>query len=622
LLDSIYQIGAVQEGYDNSLSSLLTRISARHVIGIIFENTASNKIRYQKSELGEFSSPTLHLYRRDFSGRPGLFLTGNISGQDIDKIRKIVSNAKDTNSTEVQKFVRDKILWFPKGKLVTNERLLKSLSENRKNELSQIFYEFQKRGKKIAKDVLKILLEDEPERTLLTIMIQKSSDRRPQYVGQIQEYKEFFKKGVLSKKDEATEKLTCSICNKRELIQTFVEKPLPFYVADKPMFFPDADHKQSRKGFPLCDKCYLETQKGIRFIEEKLNYSIPSVKSNKSEINFWLIPHLNDYELMKEFKNDFGKNKNLYLNSLKDLCSTLRTISKHDHHERAAIESFLRFSALFYMLDSHALVRVINYIQGIYPSQLQKIFEIKNRIDDTYPFQILSKSYGQMTFSVGFPIFVLFYKDTSSQWQSQLISIMEKIFTGQQIPVDEVTQIINVKVRELSLKSLDLKSLSETVNLGLMLLEFLINLNGTVRDDILPENSVPLLREVEDVQKFIDSHTNILSDGTSRAIFATGVCVGILLEIQQQLYNKAAPFWSRLNRLNLDLERLKELFPEVKSKLSMYHEKGYDTIIDYLGVNEISKINWSSTIPEENINFVFTVGLSYGYMLKRGYLKP
>jgi hypothetical protein len=61
-------------------------------------------------------------------------------------------------------------------------------------------------------------------------MIQKSSDRRPQYVGQIQEYKEFFKKGVLSKKDEATEKLTCSICNKRELIQTFVEKPLPFNV--------------------------------------------------------------------------------------------------------------------------------------------------------------------------------------------------------------------------------------------------------------------------------------------------------------------------------------------------------------------------------------------------------
>lgn len=43
--------------------------------------------------------------------------------------------------------------------------------------------------------------------------------------------------------------------------------------------------------------------------------------------------------------------------------------------------------------------------------------------------------------------------------------------------------------------------------------------------------------------------------------------------------------------------------------------------MNYLSVNEISKINWSSTIHKENINFIFTVGLSYGYMLKRGYLK-
>ena len=89
------------------------------------------------------------------------------------------------------------------------------------------------------------------------------------------------------------------------------------------MFFPDADPKQSRKGFPLCDNCYLQTQKGIRFVEDKLNYSISSIQSSKSEINFWLIPHLNDYELIRQFKNDLGKNKNLYLNSLKDLCSRM-----------------------------------------------------------------------------------------------------------------------------------------------------------------------------------------------------------------------------------------------------------------------------------------------------------
>jgi CRISPR-associated Csh1 family protein len=617
MLDSIYQLGLVQE--DDNLASLLTPISAKHVIGIIFENNDGNKkIKYLRSELREFSSPLWYLFRRDFSGRPGLFLTGNISRQDIDRIKKIISDSTDINSPEVQKFIRDKILWFPFGKLVTNDNLLNSLDEYRRNELSEIFHQLQRSGQKISKDVLRILTKDEPERTLVTIMIQKSSDS-PHFVGQIQAYKEFFKKGVLSKKDESTEQLTCSICNKRDFIQTFIEKPLPFYVADKPVFFPDANLKETRKGFPLCNKCYLETQKGFRFIEDKLNYNISSIKSGKSEVNFWLIPHLNDYELMKQFKNDLGK-KNLYLNSLKDLCSTLGTISKFDHHERATIESFLRFSALFYTLDSHALVRVINYIQGIYPSQLQKLFEIKDKIDQTYPFRIISKRFKQENLFVGFPMFVFFYKDISPQWQGQLISVLEKIFTGQQIPVDEVIQNVNIKIRELTLTSLDLKSLSQTVTLGLMLLEFLINLNGIERNE-MAQNPPAITKEVENIQRFINSHTNILTDDTTRAIFATGVCVGILLEVQEQLYNKTAPFWNRLNRLNLDLERIRELFPEVKNRLSMYRERRYDTIVNYLNANEISRIDWSSSISKDDINFIFTVGLSFGYMLKRGYLQ-
>ena len=361
-------------------------------------------------------------------------------------------------------------------------------------------------------------------------------------------------------------------------------------------------------------------QKGIHFIEDKLNYGISSIKSSKSEINFWLIPHLNDRELITAFKNDLGRNKNLYLNSLKDLCSTLRTISKHDRHEDATIESFLRFSALFYTFDSHALLRVISYIQGIYPSQLQKLFDIKDKIDQRYPFQILSKKFKQVDFFVGFPMLTLFYKDINPQWQSQLISILEKIFTGQQIPLDEVIRNINIKIRDVSLKSLDLKSLSQTVFLGLMLLEFLINLNAVERNENLSQQSPPITKEVENIQKFIENHSNILTDGTTRAIFATGVCVGILLEVQEQLYGKSAPFWNRLNRLNLDLGRIRELFPEVKSKLSMYREQGYDTVMNYLNVNEISRIDWSSSISKDNINFIFTLGLSYGYMLKRGYL--
>ena len=245
MLDSIYQLGLVQK-VDN-LPSLLTPVSARHVIGIIFENKDGNKIKYEKSQLDEFLSPLSYLYRRDFSGRPGLFLTGNISPQDIDRIKKILSDSRNINSPEVQKFIRDKILWFARGKLVNNHHLLNTLNDYRRNELSGIFEELERNGQKIARDVIGILTKDEPERTLVTIMIHNTQDKSPKFIGQIQDYKEFFKKGILSKKYEVTEKLTCSTCNRKELIGTFIEKPLPFYVADKPMFFPDADPNAGKK---------------------------------------------------------------------------------------------------------------------------------------------------------------------------------------------------------------------------------------------------------------------------------------------------------------------------------------------------------------------------------------
>ena len=41
---------------------------------------------------------------------------------------------------------------------------------------------------------------------------------------------------------------------------------------------------------------------------------------------------------------------------------------------------------------------------------------------------------------------------------------------------------------------------------------------------------------------------------------------------------------------------------------------------NYVTVNEIAKMDMSSPISKESINFIFSIGLSYGSMLKRGYL--
>jgi CRISPR-associated protein Cas8b/Csh1 subtype I-B len=383
------------------------------------------------------------------------------------------------------------------------------------------------------------------------------------------------------------------------------------------------------KGLAVCDTCYPKIQSGIKFIQDRLNYSIGEIKSS---LNFWLIPHLNDQRIIIQFQNDLG-NKNLYLNSLKELCSALKTISIEDRHESfhetINVESFLSFSALFYTFEG-GWMRIFNYKQGIYPSHLQKLFEVKEKVDNQYPFRIISKNFKEKegAFFVGFPLLIMFYKGIMPQWQIQVIAILDKILTGQQVIVDQVIQNIIIKIREVSLKSYDLKRLTRTIFLGLLLLEYLINLNGSQKNKDLPQPgdksiTKDLRQDIANIQKFIETHNNILFDGTTRAIFAVGVCVGILIEVQNELYKKKmAPFWSRLSRLDLDFERIKLLPREVKSKLAIYNERRYNTIISYLEANEFSDINiCSPNISRENLNLIFSIGLSYGYLLKNQLLK-
>lgn len=556
--------------------------------------------------------------KKDPSGRPGLFLTGGISRHDIEKLQEISKHAR-SNRHSIQRFCQLKIMWFPNGKLVNDKELLATLDSYRKDEISKIFEEFENKSEEISNDVLDLLLKDVPERTLVTIMIQDSKNKSL-FVGQIDEYREFFIRGTLAKRPNSVDLAICSVCNNKKNIGIFRERPLPFFFADKPMFFPDANPSYGRKGFPVCDSCYLVLQHGTQFIADKLSYSIPSIGSGRSDLKFWLIPHLNDQELMIDFKNDLD-NTNLYLNSLRDLCQTLKTIDKYDRHDSKKVESFLRFSALFYSIDNRGLMRVTNYIQGIYPSQLQKLLDVKEDIDNLYPYPLMSKITGKNEFFVGLPLMTEFYKDVTTQWESQVVTLLESMFTGQKIVVDDVIKNIMTRVRETA-KSYNMKLFTRILFLGMMLLEYLINLDSfeTEVESKMAEQNAPLTKEVEHFQKFIASHSNIVGEEAERAVFAVGVCVGILLEVQSQRYNKVAPFWNRLNRLDLEPEKIYSLFTEVKSKLAMYGEERFNTIINYLAVNEISRMSNISKLTKDNLNLIFSIGLSYGYMLKRGIL--
>lgn len=432
MLESIYRVGVIRKLERNDISYLLTPTPVDRVIVIIFKSNIGStkmKIKYSKTLVEDFKRPQYYLYRRDYSGTPGLFLTGNISKEDINDLKNAINeNKRPTNSNNaiVQKFIKNKILWFPNGKLVHDRLLTESLDQNTKSELLGILKKFNKRPEEIAKrpgriatDVLKCIKNGPSEQVFLTIGIErqtKSGKRTVKYIGQINAYKRLFKKGILWKKYDDNENpkhnelIICTICHNKRIIETYRETPVPFYITDKPMFFPNADEFQSRKGFPLCDDCYLDLQKGIQFIRDKLHYRIPALslskkgKINKGNgLNFWLIPHLNDEQLLLNLEVELITNKTLYINVLKELCSNLSVISKADHHERRTVRSFLRFSALFYNYDEHGIMRVSNYIQDIYPRQLEKLLDVKNRVDRGFPFSTMSKMFKE-EFVFGFPL--------------------------------------------------------------------------------------------------------------------------------------------------------------------------------------------------------------------------
>jgi len=76
------------------------------------------------------------------------------------------------------------------------------------------------------------------------------------------------------------------------------------------------------------------------------------------------------------------------------------------------------------------------------------------------------------------------------------------------------------------------------------------------------------------------------------------------------------PFWGRLNRLEIDLGRAKNLFPQILNKLHEYDEHSYDDVLAHLGAAEISNLDLSQKdLPKDIVSLVFAVGMSQGYLL-------
>jgi len=447
---------------------------------------------------------------------------------------------------------------------------------------------------------------------LLTFKLREGS--KEYYVGDVQEYVEMFKSAMTRPRKRSSGKrrsaTRCTVCNGLALQGVFEHPPLPFFTLDKPNFIPSGDLSLAFQVFPLCSSCYMDLRLGQAYIEHNLSFSIPNSKGKGSTLRFWLIPVLNNPSFVQDFLDDVNRG-GIYLKNLKSLCEKMELIARLDT-QSSTFESFLSFAAIFFTIDKQGHMRLISSEQGIFPKRLRQIVETKTNIDRLYPFH-------RENIRFGFPLLRDFIEEPKSEgWYPKIATILSSIFLDRKLDSGFVWKLLAQKVRETTDSKTQLEDLKRIILKALAVIDYLAQL-GLID---LPLESIRYMNMqtdndvVNEVRKFLDSHSELLSNRTLRAVCAIGVGVGILLQVQRKRPGGSMPFWGQLNRLEIDLDRARSLFPRVIMKLQQYNEHDYDPLLNFLGAEEISKLDpTAKNIPLDLISLVFTVGISEGYMI-------
>jgi len=498
MITAIAQLGRASRKsgeFSSELEAFVNRSRAKHVL-VLRIRVSENGAKYEGVELEENKGEEKYLYRRDPSGKPGLFITGRLpmSGDaGVWQLRRscIVLSSKNTSAKDREKakqilatFEKKKVIGITKGK---------GISQTTNKTLNLICKTIRNNPRTIVKDICEIIKTINPEELLLTVKI--ISNFGEKYLGEIPDLADDFKNFVTSGKTQRkkiareTSGLMCTICGNKSFSDEFEESPLPFFFIDKPGFIPEGNFYKSYMVFPLCSNCFIDLLYGQKFIEKYLNFSISSIEGRQAEVSFWLIPVLNDYDSVISYVKDLsesvaGRKESkhfLYLKHLKNMCETMEAISAFDT-EPDALEAFLTFTALFYTKDRQGHMRLISSSEGIYPRHLRLMLEVKRKVDSLITFK-------KVGIRFCFPLLREFLMPTDMKgrvgarrrprgWYKDLASTLGDMFVGKPIKKTLIYKAIASKIREVA-KGADLKKVSDISFKALSLVEYIEQLDSS-----------------------------------------------------------------------------------------------------------------------------------------------
>lgn len=594
---------------DDALKSIVDKTDAKHVFVI----QLNKDCKYVRLTVENNEGEERYLYKRKMGGLPGEFITGRIGAVDLKKLKKNLQILKkkpsDNNALkEVDTFKKKKIAWVQKPSILRNNKAIEKIPPKSANLLKSIVEEIVKRQDKIMKELSELVLHQDYDEVLLTVKIGQ------RYLSDIEGFPELLRIAAQGVESIASTTVAsrCMICNQQSSGNELKE-PLPFFTIDKPNFIPDGMLNNAYKVFSLCRGCYVDLQKGSKYIKEKLAFPIPKTTGD-SKLWLWLVPQLNDPKLVDEYVRETDNNLASFKQMLQisEGMETARDLdlsyTSNDTENDSKISNFLTYIALFHTYDKQKHMRLVSAVDGIYPARLRELSLAKKAVD-----KVAFRNRLQLKFHFG--LITDLIENDNDGWMKLMTYIMSNIFTRK--PIDEllIARIILSKARSV-LSKRELYQWRQIMLNATLILEYLYKVGSLSAKTESQGGFYPLPSDEKAAMaaNFLNSHQNLLYTKNLRAICAIGIAVGVVINAQKR-YLGSDSFINRLNRLEMDYPRLRGLFSQAYPKLKHYKAEEYNELFAYLGANEISNLDPNQQVQKELMNLVFAVGMAFGFTI-------
>lgn len=404
---------------------------------------------------------------------------------------------------------------------------------------------------------------------------------------------------------------TCYLCDEVKEVYGFVPSSigLTFGTANKPGNIPEFNVRNQWKQSSICPDCALYLEAGLKFIKKYLDFSefglkyyvIPNIFFNKKEVFDELYDDFLTMEEKKRYEEVTSKEEE-FADIVKDL------------------DDILEFKFLYYKIKNNAFY-ILGYVESVIPSWLNEIYRAQILISELPIFNednmnaiFSNKSNGNFINRISkmdnkYPLkkhdwylgllrdFIYF--DNNKYY----IDTVNSILNESKIDYDFLLKNIMNKIRS-NWRNYDNEYGFMKINVfkALSLILLLDHLNLFKGGNVMPTTNM-------DTENILD----ILNTPDKKACFLLGVLTK-KLTIKQYTILNSTPFVNKLWGLNIDHEKIKQVFTMVISKLTEYnalYNKQNKALENEISMNLIeADNNWN--LKRDEVSYYFVLGFTIG----------